>query len=463
VCNARQSSDAGFALVEVLVSAVLVVIISVTVLAGIDSSSRASGRQRTLSQGSVVAQQQLETVRALPPAQLAGYVTSPPADTTVTTNGVTYTINTTADWLDDTTSGAACSGSANVTRYLRVAVKVTWTDYGKTRTQRQQTLVSVPSGGGRLIVQVWNRSKGVQGDIPVTLSKGGTPLDTIRTSTAAGCVEWDYLAAGSDYSVSLSKPGSATFVDFDGNPTPSKAITIVDGQANLATFDYDQAGSVTINFYSQFSGTQPKLYPPSNPLSGMDQLTAVNSGMTGPRVFGAAGSLQPSITASNLFPFAGSTYRLHPGLCLPQGSGIPNAPNGAPPFFQDVTVTPGSSQTLEIRLPEFDINTRYKTSSGGTYVAAANARIVLDRLANNPSCPAVRLPDRYTTSTGDLPFAGVLSGYYDACAEVTVGANKFHRNPNGSVDVRDFNAPASYQFDIPAYTSSGSQYQGGCP
>src|SRR5206468_219124 len=124
----------------------------------------------------------------------------------------------------------------------------------------------------------------------------------------------------------------------------------------------------------------PKNYAPAG--SGIDQITAQNSAQPADRIFGTVGSEVPSITTSNatstgLFPFSNSAYSIFPGLCLPGpvGGGIPAGLNVT------TTLTPGASPTIDMRLPEFDVNILYKTSKGGATSPATGARIVLDRQA----------------------------------------------------------------------------------
>jgi type II secretory pathway pseudopilin PulG len=467
VWRAFRNDDSGFSLIEVLVSAVLVITLSATVLSAVRGSSKTSGAQRARSQATALAQAAQEGVRGLSPATLASYVTTPPANTTATMAGITFTTSTTAAWVDETTGGATCAGAANLTRYVRLSTTTTWPGASGTSTYTNRSLVGVPSGGGRLVAQVFNFNKDPQPGVTVDISG---PSSANAVTSAAGCVEWDYLTPGT-YTVTVSHSGS--WVDRDGKSGPTQTATVIDGKLNTVSFDYESAAVPTVRFYTQFNAVLlpwcsstpcPKIYAPAG--SGMDQLTVQNTGQSANRIFGTAGTLAPQLTTSGdgsppspgLFPFA-TTYSIYPGLCLPTGSGIPAGLNWSG------VLAPGSSPTLDIRLPEFDVNTKYKTSKNGATTNASGARIVLDRQggASGNGCPAVRLPDRFTNSNGDMPFAGVPSGYYNACAEFTYNSVMYHADPSGVVDVRDFNAPASYAFTIGAFSGSGSSPQGPCP
>jgi hypothetical protein len=319
----------------------------------------------------------------------------------------------------------------------------------------------VRADGGTLVAQVYDRNKAGLAGVTVSAT-GPQTLPSYQTSSA-GCVEWDYVTPGA-YTVTLQESG---YVDPDGRNTVTKTVTVVDGGVNTATFNYDRAGTITVKWFTQFDKVMlpycsatpcPKNYAPAG--SGIDQVTVSNSGMSADRIFGTLGTEVPTIATSGdgpvgspspgLFPFA-AAYTLYPGLCLPVGSGIPPGP---PPnsLYQTATVTPGSSQILEVQLPEIDINVTKKITGGST-VPADGARIVLDRRSGNPSCPALRLPNRYADSNGDMPFPGVPSGKWDLCVEVQTGT-RYDNKTKADIDVKNFTAPGAVNLTVDTTTAT---------
>jgi prepilin-type N-terminal cleavage/methylation domain-containing protein len=471
VWRSFRKDDSGFTIIEVLVAALVVASLAAATLYAYGGASKASGAQRSHSQASAVAQQEQETLRSQSPTTLATYVATPHT-ASFTSAGTTFSTSTSAAWVDETTGGAACTGSANITRYLRLTTTVTWTAPGGTKTYVSRGLVGVPSGGGRLVAQVYDRNKDPESGVTFTVTPPSGP-NFSATTGAAGCAEWDYLTPGT-YTVAISRPtGGNGWVDKTGNPAPTQTATVTDGLLNTVSFDFDQSATLTTRFYTQYAAVMapwcpgpslpcPINYAPAN--SGSDRITVSNASMGANRIFGVAGTDAATRTTSGdgapvspgLFPFT-TPYTLYPGLCVPTGGVYPAG------LSISATPAPGSNTTVDMRMAEFDINATYRTTSGGAYVAANGARIVLDRQggASGGGCPAVRLPDRTTNSTGDMPFSGVPAGYYDVCAQLTVSGATYRVNPAGTADVRDFTAPASYVFQIDA--RAGGSPTGPCP
>src|SRR3954470_1803171 len=182
-----RHDDSGFSLIEVLVSALLVAVLAGSTLSVISGSGNASAAQRSRSQGSSVARAVHEALRTQSPATIAGYVTAAPADPPpITRNGITFTSHTTAAWVDETSGGASCTGTANVTRFVRLTTTTSWRGRdatgATTATSKVSSLTGIPADGGRLVVQVFDRNKNPQSGVRVDL----TGTATANATTGAG-------------------------------------------------------------------------------------------------------------------------------------------------------------------------------------------------------------------------------------------------------------------------------------
>src|SRR4051812_31730165 len=136
-----RSGESGFTIIEVIVSAALMLFVAGGVLASMGTFSKASGAQRSRAQAAAVAQAALAQIRARNPATLASYVGGPAVSSPPTSaNGITYTSSTTAAWVDEASGGAACSGAANITRYLRLTTTTQWSGVGGTKQTTASTL-----------------------------------------------------------------------------------------------------------------------------------------------------------------------------------------------------------------------------------------------------------------------------------------------------------------------------------
>src|SRR3954470_5519550 len=91
----RLRAQSGFALIEVVVSAALLLVVASGVLAGIEGPSKAATSNETRSQASDLAQQDQERLRSMSFSSLTGYT----ATTPVTVGNVTYSRYSSAIWM----------------------------------------------------------------------------------------------------------------------------------------------------------------------------------------------------------------------------------------------------------------------------------------------------------------------------------------------------------------------------
>jgi Tfp pilus assembly protein PilV len=115
--RALRTLEAGFALIEVVVSAGLVMVIATAVLGGIDVPSIISGRNQSSSQGAALATQDQERMRALPIATLINGPLNQTATKAV--DSKSYTVDSRVTWVTDSGSSLSCStGSTQSGDYL---------------------------------------------------------------------------------------------------------------------------------------------------------------------------------------------------------------------------------------------------------------------------------------------------------------------------------------------------------
>jgi type II secretory pathway pseudopilin PulG len=437
VVSRARDEESGFTIIEVMVSAFLVLAVAGGVLTSIGTFSKASATERGRSQAGALVQQAQEDLRALPPATLAGYVTSPPADSSVTYAGVQYTTHTTAAWVNEASSGAACTGAANITRYVRLTTTVSWPGPGgATRSYTNSTLAGVPSSGGRLIVQVFDRNKDPQPNVRVDITG---PAAANATTGAGGCAEWDYLADGT-YNVAVSVPTN-DYVDRDGNTAPTQTAVVTSGQLNIVSFDYDRGGRITSRFWTK-DGSNPAIVAGAG--DGVEQLTVLNASMpSGSKTYGTPGTRSPTITTGYLFPFT-TPYTVLAGTCeTPDDSSSNPLYTATVLSGQDVKPT-GGSDTDGIRIMGVDLTAKLKTS-GGTSVAALPIHIQRDP---GQGCTATLIrPPKLTQSNGLLAFPAEPTGIYDFCAQYTSGASTWHVNKT-NVDMRNQSVPGHFDLTV---------------
>src|SRR3954470_22933582 len=220
--------QSGFALIEVMMSALLVAIVSVGVLAGIDASSATSGSTKARGIAASIAQDDQERLRSMLPDDLAALRFQ---RRTVAADGVPYQVDSDARPVND--AGKGCGDGTLV----KISSEVTWPKMRGVPPVAADSLVApqpgsfAPSQGG-LIIQVRNRSGGPQPGIAVNLTG---PQNDSDVTDENGCASFLYRPAGS-YTVAISKAG---YVTPSLVTNISKAETVPDGAVATDSFDYD--------------------------------------------------------------------------------------------------------------------------------------------------------------------------------------------------------------------------------
>jgi type II secretory pathway pseudopilin PulG len=385
VAPAREQD--GFILVEVLMSAVILLITAYGMLSGLDGTSKISGSLRAQTVATALAQQDQERMRGL----LASDLSNLAASSATSVDGVNYTVVSDATWVSDVSGTADCTSSGRAD-YLRITSRVTWSNAPNPTPIVLESVVSPPngsfgSGQGSLSNVVRNRDgDGIAG---VTVTANG-PSAASGSTNVNGCVFFGYLPVG-NYSLTAQASG---FVDRDGHQTISVPASVIAQTTNSVAQDYDRAGTVAVSFDTKVGGAAPV------PSQG-DQLSVMHSSMTVPtRVFGTLGQLQTTVTASGLFPFR-DDYAVFAGGCDaadPRDYGAPVAMIG---------LDPGVTGALTVRVPAVNI----AVTRAGLPLQNAHVRIT----SRTVGCDVVYT--RTTDALGHLSDAGLPYGDYDICAD----------------------------------------------
>ncbi len=395
-------AEAGFALFEVLVSALLSVILAIAALSVVDAATRASGEERNRAEADGLAEQDQARMRSMSIGDLANLFET----RTVAVDNNDYTIESRAEFVSDNTGTATCTPGSASADYLRVTSTVTWPTMGGRPPVKAASIVTPPNGSiaadrGALAVQVDDaQNLGISG---VGLS--GTGAGSFTGSTgSAGCAIFGNLPAG-NYTLT---PSGSGLVDKDGNPPAHQTTSVIAGTTNTVALQYDQPGAIDVTFTTKVGGD---LFE-----SEADSVVVFNTGMTEAKEFGELGTSAAEISAEPVFPFA-SPVTAYAGTCEgnnPNPTGETDPPGAA--AMANVTVPAGGRIDATIQLPALHLTVWSGTSQSapGTPVPGAQV-LVADRNCSTDDVPDTRA--FATDANGGLANPGLPWSSYDVCAQ----------------------------------------------
>jgi Tfp pilus assembly protein PilV len=407
----RVRDEAGFAMIEVIVSATLLIVLAIGTLAVLDTSTKASAMNRSRDVAAALAQADQEHMRQLPLSSIAGGYHPAPAIKTL--GGVDYTVTSEGDWTRDATGVVTCSSAASSAGrgdYLKITSTVTWPGMGQTAT-KPVVLESIVAPG----VAALGATKGAIAIKLKTAAGDGTSGIHVGSGTVGGdtdsdgCVVLNNLDEGPQ-TVSWSTPG---YVDPDGVTNVIRPETIAAGSTAQDNGAYDRAGKVAVTFAPDAAGTAAGVS------AKWPTLSVAQVGMTasnGERTFvGTGGTSSPvaAIDAVNLFPFI-SPYTVYAGNC--PGNDPTNYTPPATFVEPSALVPPAGDMTMNVTMPSLIVkNTTGLPISKFTITAATTVSPM------SPEC-ATTFTSTQTVATGTTakPIP-VPYGIWNVCATTTGG------------------------------------------
>ena len=232
--------QSGIALIETLVAAILLVIVSVGVFSAFDAATRSSAEERHRARAHALAQSDLSRMRTMRISDLSNLNQT----RTVNQDGQTYTIHSLAEYQTDATGTQSCEAGTASADYIKISSSVTWSSIGTRPPVVAATLVAPPNGSisadsGSLAIQVVDSQDiGVAG-----IGLAGSGAGSFSGSTGAnGCAIFGNLPEG-DYTLTLSGFASG-LVDKDGNPPGSITTSVVGESTNTVVLQYDSPGEI---------------------------------------------------------------------------------------------------------------------------------------------------------------------------------------------------------------------------
>ena len=393
----RLRAQSGFALIEVVVSAALLLVVAGGVLAGIEGPSQIAGKNETRSQASDLAQQDQERMRAMSFSSLVGYT----ATTPVTVGNVTYSRYSSAVWIRDNNDPDSCQTQANSTTgdYLKITSRVTPPVGG--RPVQLDSLMAAPPGQsstkGTLAVQVTDQANQPVVNLPVSIA--GAVNMTVPTNSI-GCAVFGLVDQG-NYTVTFSRTG---WVDPAAVNAVSLSTSVTANSTTIVPHQYAQSGRINVSVDTKVGAAAAV----ASPAKGV---MIANSGIpAGWLLFPAPASPAQGVStfALDVFPFP-SGYGVWAGTCTagdPTKYGL-SAVTASP--------TPGGAVPVTVRQPSITVTAATSVPGFGTYPTQPNEHMVFTSI--DAGCNEKR--SQLAGTGGIVPYPGMPYGNYKVCGDLS--------------------------------------------
>lgn len=433
--NHALRGEDGFTIVEVVVSALVMITVSLATLGAIESAGRSTAEERHRAQAYAIAQDDQAQLRSMSISQLSNYSRT----RTLTQDNSQYTVTSKATFVTDTTGTQTCSASTASADYISVASTVTWPSIGSRPPAVVKSIVTPPNGSiaanrGALAILVIDGSNAPLAGVSVSGSGPGTFSGTTGDD---GCVLFGNLPEG-DYTLT---PGvNSGLVDVNGKPPGQQTVSVVGQSTNTITLQFAQPGTVNVSFTTRPSSNATPV------ASKADSVMVYNTGLN-PQVaqqYGTVDNRVSTVSATPLFPFS-STDTIYAGTCdanaLAQAPTSMPVPSGA--AVADVAVPAGATANATVQLPALYLVVHSgNTSSPGSLVNNAHV-VITDVNCTVDGNPVKRVLN--TNASGALPDPGMPWGEYDVCADN--GSRRSQLSVSGN-DVMVTNLTTGPQVDL---------------
>ncbi|MEZ0163700.1 prepilin-type N-terminal cleavage/methylation domain-containing protein [Kineococcus sp. LSe6-4] len=245
--DARHDEDAGFTLLETIISMVIFALVAVATAGVIVKSVALTADNRGRAVASKIAAQQVDTIRS------AGYSDIVSATSTVTASGTSYSVNTIVTPVFDDGSGgkrSCAAGGVGGQLYKKVGVTVSWQNNSQVKAIRNDTIVQNPGTStdatkGAVAVTVTDSGVGKAAPEPV-----GQQVVTLSTGESAltdddGCAFFDNLAPMTSRTISVSQPG---WIDNLNQSPATTTVGVTAGLVSSRSISFDKATTLNLSF-----------------------------------------------------------------------------------------------------------------------------------------------------------------------------------------------------------------------
>jgi hypothetical protein len=380
--SACARDDAGFSLVEAVVSALVLALFSTGVYTVLLTTLGISRIDRQRVAASSLAQREVEIARGIVarPAcpgstscavQLvtAGTVVNPSPLSGIgpsLVDGVPYTVTRTAQWAVRGTGSSSCDGGTAV-QYpnVQVGVTVTWPGMRSVAPVVSSTVIAPPKNvlsSSYAFVAVAVNTYTSSPAVGRTVSASG-PASQVQTTDSSGCAVFGLATAGA-YTFTLNDPG---WVDSAGNVSSSTPLTVSSGTFSSLAMTYDRSGTLAATL------TPPTGYP--LPMTAVD-VSLYNVKLPGPTYTRSAATTNGAATFADVAPWSDG-YVVYAGSCSDANPVLAPTSGSRP----SAVVAAGGSATAAPSLAP--VHVQYSPAAGG-----AVAGLAVTATSQATTCPS---------------------------------------------------------------------------
>jgi type II secretory pathway pseudopilin PulG len=441
-------AEEGFILIEILVSALVLVIASAGVVTLLQTTIKAQGEQRHGSEAYALAQEDQARLASMRLGTLNHLDETRP----VTLNKTEFKVHSLGVFVNDKTSTVSCAAGTSTADYVQITSIVTWPGMKSAEKAKIESILSQSNGSldpnnGTLAVLVTNEAMEPMANVNVYgSSTGGGAFNGF--TDAAGCASFPDLPAVpiSNYTMTANAE-AAGLVNKDGKSSEQKTVGVKAGLPENVALQFDRPGTIPLNFKYRVGSTG------TFATATADSAVAYNSTMTAAKVIGTPGGTRELIVnATPLFPFT-SAYTLYPGSCA---SNNPNSEGKNPAGVATVVAPRGATAApVTIQLPALELVVK----NSGTALKGAKVTIT------DKSCKEAKgnlVKRTYTTNAAGTPSSsetgpaepGLPWGKYEVCVSAKISGTD-RRKKESTVTVQSLAAATVLTIDLGSGTEPG--------
>jgi prepilin-type N-terminal cleavage/methylation domain-containing protein len=430
----------GFALIEVLVSALVLAIVAAAVLSLLQATARSANDERRHSEAFALAQEDQARLRSIRLSSLNRLQEKKE----LTLDGTKFTIESTGVFVNNSTGNdSSCTTGETSADYVRVTSKVTWGGMSNRPAVTTQSIVSPSTGSldpnhGTLIVTTKNAA-GLA--LPgVALSGAGTSNFSGSTDST-GCANFTDLPWGS-YTVTAS---GSDLVAKNGYPPVATPTSVKAGGTNTLPLEYDHQATLPVEFQYRVGSTS------TFKVAKLDAVYVFNSGMNPAHPYWTpTKAREASITATPIFPFT-SADAVYAGACASNNPG-----SGA--GLGNVTLKPSETAPfLKLQVPSLEITVNKNgTPTSGATITVEDDNCEIEGKQYVRSYVSEAQGHQSSAASSTEPEYGVpYASSYDICASLNISGTT-RRATSTNVPVQSLSSGTPVSLNITSSSSANT-------